>query len=92
MFDWLPFALFALACPLGMGLMTLLMWRSMRGGHKDSGHEATMNALPPRERLNRLEAEKRDLERQIAAEREAGRGVQSKQESLDSASSKLKER
>ena len=40
--QYLPFALLALACPLGMGLMMLFMGRGMMGmGKKDDGHSET---------------------------------------------------
>lgn len=61
--SWVPFSLFALACPIGMGLMMFFMMRGMRGQHQ----EHPPKDVSPAQRLAHLEAEKRDLERQIAA-------------------------
>lgn len=68
--EWLPIALFAVACPVGMGLM---MWFMMRGQHQGqmADHKG---AISPEERLTQLDAEKRALEQQLASDlREAGK-------------------
>jgi hypothetical protein len=69
--SWLPFILFALACPIGMGLMVWFMMRMQRGQH-EGAMSTPKDAVPPEERLARLEAEKQALERQIAADRNKG--------------------
>lgn len=64
--EWLPIAVFALACPVGMGLMMWFMMRGQRQG-KMADHKG---AVSPKERLTQLEAEKRALEQQLASPEE----------------------
>ena len=69
----LPFILIALACPVGMGLMMLLMGRGMMGMGKRRNHdEPADDASPempadPDKRLAILQAQRQLLDAQIGA-------------------------
>lgn len=68
---YLPFVLLALACPIGMVVMMLLMGRMMgMGKHEDARPEPVAgDALPadPEKRLAVLQAQRQLLDAQIAA-------------------------
>ena len=70
--DNLPLILVALACPIGMGLMMLLMGRGMMGMMKGDKHESAQDAPgdlagDPEKRLAVLQAQKQLIDTQIAA-------------------------
>lgn len=70
--DNLPLILLALACPIGMVLMMMLMGRGMmsmgNGAHpKDPAATATGLAADPDERLAVLQEQRQLLDAQIAA-------------------------
>ena len=71
--EYLPFALIALACPIGMGLMMLVMGRGMMGmGGAGNRNNATNDEpdeppLDPEKRLAVLQAQRQLLDAQIAA-------------------------
>jgi hypothetical protein len=71
-----------LACPIGMGLMMFFMMRGMRGGHEETkaGHR---DAMPPEEKLARLEAEKRTLEQQLASPEERLAHLEAEKQALE---------
>ena len=60
----LLYGLFALACPIGLGLMMFFMMRGMRGNSDEHAKMPGMSGSVE-QRLARLEAEKAALERQI---------------------------
>jgi uncharacterized protein YaiL (DUF2058 family) len=67
-----PIYLVALACPIGMGLMMLLMGRGMMGVGRGEKHDAPTNmpdAMPadPEKRMALLQAQRQLLDAQIAA-------------------------
>jgi len=67
-----PFILIALACPVGMVLMMVLMGRGMMGMGKGKHHEeaqAPLDTLPadPEKRLAVLQAQRQLLDTQIDA-------------------------
>ena len=62
----LTYGLFALACPIGMGLMMFFMMRGMRGKSDEHANMPGMSGASGKN-LAQLEAEKAALERQIAS-------------------------
>ena len=68
MSELLKYALFALACPIGMGLMMFFMNRGMRGKSDEHSKMHGMSGTNPPS-LAQLEAEKLALERQISLAR-----------------------
>lgn len=70
--EYLPFALIALACPVGMGLMMLFMGRGMMGMGGGDKHDAANDMsepMPadPEKRMALLQAQRQLLDAQIAA-------------------------
>ncbi len=66
--QYLPFALIALACPVGMGLMMLFMGRGMMGmGKKDDVHSEFAEPDDPDKRLAVLQAQRALIDAQMAA-------------------------
>lgn len=70
------FLLFALACPIGMGLMMLFMGKGMMGMGRDNRNSGTDPGTFERfpadteQRLARLQGERQILDAQIAVNRE----------------------
>jgi len=74
--EYLPVALIALACPIGMGLMMLFMGRGMmgmgRGDKRDTAAEMpSPTPTDPETRIALLQAQRELLDAQIAAAEEA---------------------
>lgn len=75
--EYLPVALIALACPIGMGLMMLFMGKGMMGmGRSHDKAQATPGDTPPDpdKQLALLEAQRQLLDAQIAAREQSGGG------------------
>lgn len=78
-----PIYLVALACPVGMGLMMLLMGKGMMGMGRGDRHEpdaATPPSADPDKQIAVLQAQRQLLDAQIASMerpdvRESGAGV-----------------
>lgn len=67
----LPLIIVALACPIGMGLMMLLMGRGMMGMGRGDKHDAATNMpdsmlADPEKRMALLQAQRQLLDAQIA--------------------------
>ena len=68
--QYLPFALLALACPVGMGLMMLFMGRGMMGmGKKDDARSEFAESDDPDKRLAVLQAQRALIDAQMDAMR-----------------------
>lgn len=74
--EYLPLILVALACPIGMGLMMLLMGRGMMGMSRRDKHDASQDSpepmsADPEKRMALLQAQRQLLDAQIAAAEKA---------------------